>query len=84
MTFGAAPRVRHERRRRVAPRLDRAGRLLRTTPVPVGSYNVQYGFGRVITASLNRGTLAVLDRRGALLARIAVSDSCHDACLLGP
>jgi hypothetical protein len=61
---------------------DLAGRTLRTTPIPVGSYNVQYGFGRVITASLGRGTLAVLDRRGALLARILVSGSCHDACFL--
>jgi hypothetical protein len=55
---------------------------VRTTPVPVGSYNVQYGFGRVITASLGRGTLTVLDRRGALLARVQVSSSCHDACFL--
>ena len=35
--------------------VDHAGRELRTTPIPVGSYNVQYGFGRVITASLGRG-----------------------------
>ncbi len=58
------------------------GRVIRTTPVPVGSYNVQHGFGRVITASLERGALAVLDRRGALLARVQVADSCHDACFL--
>ena len=43
---------------------DLDGRVLRTTPVPIGSYNVQYGFGRVLTASLARGTLAVLDRHG--------------------
>jgi len=24
----------------------------------------------------------VLDRRGALLARVQVADSCHDACFL--
>jgi outer membrane protein assembly factor BamB len=56
------------------------GRILRTTPVPVGSYNVQYGEGRVITASLNRGTLAVLNARGALLEVVHVAGSCHDAC----
>jgi hypothetical protein len=63
---------------------DLLGRELRTTPIPVGSYNVQYGFGRVITASLSTGTLTVLDRRGALLARVEVSGSCHDACFLAP
>jgi DNA-binding beta-propeller fold protein YncE len=56
------------------------GSVRRTTPVPIGSYNVQYGDGRVITASLSHGTLTVLDRRGALLARIQVAASCHDAC----
>jgi hypothetical protein len=34
----------------------------------------------VITPSLDRGTLTVLDERGALLARVPVADSCHDAC----
>ncbi len=63
---------------------DLAGRVLRTAPIPTGSYNVQYGFGRVITASLDTGTLTVLDRRGALLARVEVSGSCHDACFLAP
>jgi DNA-binding beta-propeller fold protein YncE len=58
------------------------GKVLRTTPIEVGSYNVQQGFGRVLTASLSRGTLTVLDRRGALLARIQVAGSCHDACFL--
>jgi DNA-binding beta-propeller fold protein YncE len=58
------------------------GKVLRTTPIEVGSYNVQQGFGRVLTASLERGTLTVLDRRGALLARIQVASSCHDACFL--
>jgi DNA-binding beta-propeller fold protein YncE len=56
------------------------GTLRRTTRVAVGSYNVQYGFGRVITASLSHGTLTVLDHRGTLQAQVAVADSCHDAC----
>jgi DNA-binding beta-propeller fold protein YncE len=60
--------------------LDLHGRLLRSTPVPVGSYNVQYGAGHVITPSLDHGTLAILDGRGALLARVDVAASCHDAC----
>jgi DNA-binding beta-propeller fold protein YncE len=58
------------------------GRLVRTTSVPVGSYNVQYGFGRVLTASLSHGTLTVLDRGGVELARLQVAGSCHDACFL--
>lgn len=61
--------------------LDLDGSVRRTTPVPVGSYNVQYGFGRVVTGSLGGGTLTVLDRRGALLAHVRVASSCHDACL---
>lgn len=58
------------------------GQVLRRTPVPTGSYNVQYGSGRVITASLSQGTLAVLDRHGALLHVVRVAGSCHDACFL--
>jgi DNA-binding beta-propeller fold protein YncE len=57
-----------------------AGETLRMTPIPTGSYNVQFGSGRVITPSLSRGTLTVLDARGALLARVQVADSCHDGC----
>jgi DNA-binding beta-propeller fold protein YncE len=58
------------------------GHVLRTTRIEPGSYNVQFGFGRVLTPSLERGTLTVLDRRGGLLARIRVSSSCHDACFV--
>jgi DNA-binding beta-propeller fold protein YncE len=56
------------------------GTAHRSTRIPVGSYNVQYGAGRVITASLSSGTLTVLDRHGVLLARVEVASSCHDAC----
>jgi DNA-binding beta-propeller fold protein YncE len=56
------------------------GELIRRTRIPTGSYNVQYGYGRVITPSLGAGTLAILDRRGASLAVVHVADSCHDAC----
>jgi DNA-binding beta-propeller fold protein YncE len=61
-------------------RLD--GGIVRRTRVPTGSYNVQYGAGRVLTASLTQGTLAVLDRHGELLRVVPVARSCHDACLL--
>ena len=59
-----------------------SGRLLRTTAIPRGSYNVQHGDGLVLTPSLDRGTLAVLDDHGRRLAVVRVSSSCHDACFI--
>jgi DNA-binding beta-propeller fold protein YncE len=56
------------------------GRVLASTAIPVGSYNVQAGAGRILTPSLERGTLSVLDGRGRLLRRIQVARSSHDAC----
>ena len=56
--------------------------MLRTTKVPVGSYNVQEGYGRVLTPSLDRGTLAILDAGGALLREVHVAPSSHDACFV--
>jgi outer membrane protein assembly factor BamB len=58
------------------------GRVLRTTRIPVGSYNVQEAFGSIVTPSLARGTLCILDRRGRLLRRIQVAPSSHDACFV--
>jgi hypothetical protein len=52
---------------------------LRTTAVPVGSYNVQFRDGRVLTPSLNAGTLCVLDAGGRIVRRTRVAPSCHDA-----
>ena len=63
--------------------LSSGGQVLRATAIPVGSYNVEYGPGRVITPSLDHGTLTVLDRHGVVLARIPVAGSCHDACFYG-
>jgi DNA-binding beta-propeller fold protein YncE len=64
---------------------DETGRaLLRTTRIPVGSFNVQYAADRILTPSLNEGTLAVLDAGGALRETVHVSASCHDACLAPP
>jgi DNA-binding beta-propeller fold protein YncE len=57
-----------------------SGRVVRTTRIPVGSYNVQHGPGRVITPSLSNGTLTILNERAALLATVHVAASCHDAC----
>ena len=61
-------------------RLD--GRLLRTTSVPVGSFNVQQGWGVVLTPSLSQGTLCMLNDRGALKLRLGVARSSHDACFV--
>ena len=58
---------------------ERTARLLHMTRVPVGSYNVQFRAGRVLTPSLNEGTLCVLDAGGSLLRRTHVAPSCHDA-----
>jgi DNA-binding beta-propeller fold protein YncE len=58
------------------------GRVLRTTKVPVGSYNVQEAFGWIITPSLDRGTFCVLDRQGRLRRRVQVAPSSHDACFV--
>jgi DNA-binding beta-propeller fold protein YncE len=59
-----------------------SGGLLRTTRVPVGSYNVQQGLGLVLTPSLDRGTLCVVRRSGALEHELRVARSSHDACLV--
>jgi DNA-binding beta-propeller fold protein YncE len=58
------------------------GRVLRATGVPLGSYNVQQGWGKILTPSLNHGTLCVLDTRGRLLRRVRVASSSHDACFV--
>jgi DNA-binding beta-propeller fold protein YncE len=60
----------------------RDGRLLRTTRIPLGSYNVQQGWGRILTPSLARGTLCVLDDRGGMRERVQVASSSHDACFV--
>jgi DNA-binding beta-propeller fold protein YncE len=60
------------------------GRVLRTTRVPAGSYNVQEGWdgAAILTPSLSRGTLCVADRRGRLVRRLDVARSSHDACFV--
>lgn len=64
------------------------GRLLRSRPVPAGSYNVQGSHddprGRrwVLTPSLSAGTLCSFSPRGAPLDELRVARSSHDACFL--
>jgi len=40
--------------------------LLGSTELPVGSYNVQFAGRRVLSPSLNAGTLCVVDRQGSV------------------
>jgi DNA-binding beta-propeller fold protein YncE len=56
------------------------GRALRTTRIPQGSYNVQEGWGMILTPSLSQGTLCVVNGRGGMRNRVAVAPSSHDAC----
>jgi hypothetical protein len=51
----------------------------RTVRIPAGSYNVQRVGRRIVTPSLNTGTLCVLDAHGRLLHRVHVASSSHDA-----
>jgi Cytochrome D1 heme domain len=60
----------------------RDGRLLHTTKIPLGSYNVQEAFGSIVTPSLDRGTFCVLSRTGRLVRRVHVAPSSHDACFV--
>jgi len=57
-------------------------RMLRSTRVPFGSYNVQRASGVVLTPSLGTGALTVLDARGRIAAQIGVARNAHDACVI--
>jgi DNA-binding beta-propeller fold protein YncE len=58
---------------------ERTARLLRTTRIPIGSYNVQARAAQILTPSLNEGTLCVVLRDGRVLRTTHVAPSCHDA-----
>jgi len=62
-------------------RLD--GALVREARVPVGSYNVTFGGGRVVSPSLGRGTVSVLDWNGRVRAVRKIARAAHDACVVG-
>jgi DNA-binding beta-propeller fold protein YncE len=58
------------------------GRVLGGSEIPTGSYNVQEGWGRILTPSLSRGTLCILDQTGRRLRRLQLARSSHDACFV--
>jgi DNA-binding beta-propeller fold protein YncE len=58
------------------------GAVQHVTRVPVGSYNVQQGFGLVLTPSLERGTLCIVRSNGQLEHELRVARSSHDACFV--
>jgi DNA-binding beta-propeller fold protein YncE len=57
-------------------------RLVRHARVPLGSYNVQRALGRVLTPSLARGTLTILDAHGRVAREVKVATAAHDACAI--
>jgi hypothetical protein len=62
---------------------DAAGRLLRTSRIPTGSYNVQHAFGGlVLMPSLSRGALCIADATGRVVRTVRVARSSHDACFV--
>lgn len=58
------------------------GKLLHEAAVPVGSYNVAFGGGHVVTPSLERGTVSVLDERGRVRSVRRIARAAHDACVV--
>jgi DNA-binding beta-propeller fold protein YncE len=58
------------------------GVLVGNARVPLGSYNVTFGSGSVITPSLGRGTLSVLDTGGRVRAVREIARAAHDACIV--
>jgi DNA-binding beta-propeller fold protein YncE len=58
------------------------GDLAHVAEVPTGSYNVTFGAERVVTPSLSRGTVALLDERGRVRAVRTVARAAHDACVV--
>jgi DNA-binding beta-propeller fold protein YncE len=59
------------------------GRIRRTTRIPLGSYNVQAAAVRVLTPSLARGIVTVLDGDGRVDVSVRVARAVHDACVIG-
>jgi DNA-binding beta-propeller fold protein YncE len=64
-------------------RLD--GAFLREVRVPVGSYNIAFGWGLGVTPSLADGSVTSLGANGRALTRRDVGLAAHDACVVfGP
>jgi DNA-binding beta-propeller fold protein YncE len=60
-------------------RLD--GVVVREAKVPIGSYNITFGWSRIVTPSLEDGTVSVLDPMGRVKAIKRVARAAHDACI---
>jgi hypothetical protein len=58
------------------------GRVLHESRIPIGSYNVTPGWGGVVTPSLDRGTLTLVDPDGEVRSVRRVARAAHDACLV--
>jgi DNA-binding beta-propeller fold protein YncE len=59
----------------------RDGHVRHVAHVPYGSYNVQAGAGVVVTPSLSRGMLTVLDRAGRVRRELKINHAAHDAAI---
>jgi hypothetical protein len=59
-----------------------AGPRVGTAAVPLGSYNVQQGFGMILTPSLSQGTLCTFSAGGVPIERKRIARSSHDACFV--
>ncbi len=57
------------------------GTLLREARVPLGSYNVAFDWGCLVTPSLGRGTVTFLDRNGIVRSTRQVARAAHDVCV---
>ena len=60
-----------------------SGKVVRTTTVPYGSFELDAGYGLVVTSSLFRGTLAVLTGQLRVLRVIKVAPVTRDVALVG-
>ncbi len=58
------------------------GERVRQARVPIGSYNVTFGWGQVVTPSLNDGTVSLIDRNGRVRVVRRIARAAHDACIL--
>jgi hypothetical protein len=58
------------------------GTLLGRARVPLDSYNVTFGFGSIVTPSLGRGTVSILDTGGRVRVVRRVAEAAHDACIV--
>lgn len=58
------------------------GRSVGSARVPVGSYNITFGWQRAVTPSLERGTVCLLDAAGRVRATRRLARAAHDACVV--